>query len=131
MTLDRIDDLIGRQLIGTELAWINKQPEGRVTTSQQVHLSNTRDPLKLVVKLLKNQAIDIGGIILTLARRDLIGKQNRWGALHHRHTRCRDLLGQLGHGQGNAVLNVYLVDIDIRAFVKINLNDALTGIRAS
>ena len=128
MTLDRTDDLVGSQLVGTELAWINKQPEGRVTTSQQIDLSDSGDPLKLVVELLINQAVDIGSIKLTLARRDLIGQQNRWGALHHRHPRCRDLLGQLRHGQGNAILNVYLVDVDIRVFLKINLNNALTSI---
>ena len=130
MALDSTDNLVGRQLVCCEFAGINEQPEGWIAAPQQVHLGDTRHPFQLVIELLIDEAIDIWRIKLALGRGDLIGQQNRWGVLHHRHPRGRHLLGQLGHGQGNAVLHVHLVDVDIGVFVEINLNDALTGIRA-
>ena len=124
LTGDRTDDLISSEIIGRELVGVNEQPEGRITTSEKIDGSDTRDPLELIIQILVDQAIEIGGIKLPLRGGHLVSQQNRRGALHHRYPCGLNLLGQLGHRQRHPVLDVDLVDIDIRSFVEIDLNRA-------
>ena len=48
--------------------------------------------------------------------------------MNHRYTGAAHLLRQLRHRQGNAVLHVHLVDIDISALIKEHVHRAGTGV---
>ena len=121
----RRHNLVSSELVGRQLGRIHEKPEGRIATTEQVDAGHARNPTQLIIEIFVNQAIKIGRVELALGGRDLIGQQNRRGALHHRDTRGLHLLGQLGHGQRNPVLHIDLVNVDVGVFVEVDLDRAL------
>ena len=111
-------NVCSREVVGGEFLWIEPKPEGDLPVAEVGDISDSLHPLDVVGEVLVEistnrlyRVFGLGGIFVD----KVVNEQDRVGCLVDRDTRLAYFLGELRLSQGNAVLNVHLVDVAVGA----------------